>query len=298
MYHQVLHWAPNVEHLELYGLDIDTRFWRTIAGLSKLRTLRVHYASFRVLNPAMLSELRCSPDSLNTLLAGGPISTLETLTISSMGTTRDLSPRVALQSDFPPLLPNLRSLTCQFSLLFLASGRPLVRLHVLDDHCPPLDLSTILGSHGLNTITDLDIPSTIYLTAGHCFPQLRNLELKFPWFIDELKNPGPEVTANLVMLVDSCKKWAVSSAIQRLRVVLYAGFPLMDLALQHTMLTGSLSTFSALRWFQLGEGVEWERFAVDEAWRVLAYTRHRWNILGRFEAGDPCVVDYEDTFNG
>ncbi|KAF8890071.1 hypothetical protein BD779DRAFT_286466 [Infundibulicybe gibba] len=165
MYHQVLRWAPNVEHLQIYGLNIDTGFWRAIAGLSKLRTLILRFGSFRgdippeeidrvaglrvsslniwrsqlfCFNPATLSELCCSPNFLNTLLASGPIDTLETLIISPCrddmwslnilskvpsvrNLTIDPSAGVVPQSDFPSLLPNLCSLT---SSMFGANTTP------------------------------------------------------------------------------------------------------------------------------------------------------------------------------
>ncbi|KAF8890068.1 hypothetical protein BD779DRAFT_1671435 [Infundibulicybe gibba] len=347
MCHQILHWVPNVEFLQFIDSS-DIGFWGIIGKLSKLKTLDLYSMSFRdgvpaggidcvvglrvsslgifnskalsllqVLNLTVLSRLHCDPNSLSTLLAGGPIGTLETLTISSseesvspwsldilskVPSIRNLTIFTSateglefMTQDFSALLPNLHSLTCGSPLLFLASGRPLVSLHVLDEGGPVLDLGAILGSRGLNTIADLVIPSTIYPTGGHCFPHLRNLALEFPSYIDELENPGPEADAKLTtLIIDSCNKWVASPTIERLRITVCAGPPLVNLALQHTVLSGSLTPkFPALRRFQLGNEVEWERFGVDEAWRVLVPIWRQASIVVQFEAGSPGVVDHD-----
>ncbi|KAF8899450.1 hypothetical protein BD779DRAFT_1667118 [Infundibulicybe gibba] len=304
MYRQALRWAPNIKILRLSdSLNIGNGFWRIIGGLQKLTSLTMYSVSFRgdipanevahvaglrvlslnisnsrvfsllqVLNSTMLSRLNCDPNSLDTLLVGGPVETLETLTISdseiniqSMHITFSKVPYIrkltiyshteensteVVPRSSPTLLPNLQSLKCFFPLLaFLAPGRPLVSLHVLDDDSPPLDLGTILGSHSL---------------------------LGFPPDIEELKTPGPEATTKLTTLITD------------------AWFPLTDLALQHTILFRILlRTFPALLQFQLDDPVTWKRFSVDEAWRVLVPDKYREEVVAQLKAGDYDMVDHE-----
>ncbi|KAF8890063.1 hypothetical protein BD779DRAFT_1671432 [Infundibulicybe gibba] len=98
----------------------------------------------------------------------------------------------------------------------------------------------------------------------------------------------------MTLITDFCDKWAVSLTTQQLHISVYSRFPLMDLALQHTMLCGALSQkFPALLSFRLTYEVEWERSAVDEAWRVSVPTWHREEVVALFKTGDPCVVDYD-----
>ncbi|KAF8899470.1 hypothetical protein BD779DRAFT_1667135 [Infundibulicybe gibba] len=90
----------------------------------------------------------------------------------------------------------------------------------------------------------------------------------------------------MTLIADFCDKWAVSLTTQQLHIFLYARFPLMDLALQHAMLCGALSQkFPALLSFRLTYEVEWERSAVDEAWRVSVPTRRQADVVARFKAG-------------
>ncbi|KAF8899443.1 hypothetical protein BD779DRAFT_1667112 [Infundibulicybe gibba] len=275
-----------------------------------------------------LSELSCNLNTLDILLTGGFIDTLETLTISDrsgicMRSLLRVLPKVpsvhkfkvcsepftegpeALPQDFSTLLPNLRSLTCYHAFLaLLAPSRPLVSLNVLDEYSPPLNLSAILRSYGPNAtslgITCLYIPSNIYLTAGG-FPHLRKLVVEFPsaWYIArfELGIRGPKTTAGLMkFIIDACDKWAGNPSIQQLRIAIEPGFDPMDLdlAIQHAALSGSLlQKFPALRWFQLGDRIEWERLAVDEAWRVFVPINKRAHIVEQFEAGGPHVRDHD-----
>ncbi|KAF8890057.1 hypothetical protein BD779DRAFT_1671428 [Infundibulicybe gibba] len=202
-------------------------------------------------------------------------------------------PVEVIPQDFSALLKNLCSLTCLIPFLaFLAPGRPLVSLHVLDSNSPPLDLGTILGSRGPNTtIRDLEIPSTITPVTASDFPCLRNLKLEFDLDLDYEAEAAKWVT----LIVDTCDKWAVSpsESVQWLRMRVSAKFLIENLALQHAMLTGSLlQIFPALRQFQLGHA-RWERFSKDRAWQVLIPACHRMGIIARFKAGDPCVVDHD-----
>ncbi|KAF8899463.1 hypothetical protein BD779DRAFT_1667130 [Infundibulicybe gibba] len=342
-YHWALQWAPNIKLFQLSDSNIGSGFWKIIGGLSKLKALEMSSVSFQgdipveeidhvaglrvssleildsqvfslfqVLNPTILSKLDCDPESLDTLLAGGSIDSLEVLTIADQGGPGIASPdstsehsEISVRSlkailskvpslldltiypefiiedpgitpqDFSVLLPNLRSLACWFPhLAFLVLGRPLVSLQVLDGgDNPPLDLGAIpsLGSHGSMDITELCITSAISLTPGH-FPRLRKLVLDFPLDDDdELETPGPEVAAKLTTLItDTYNKWAVNPSVQQLHITICAEFPLLDLALQHTMLSGILlQKFPALRQFQLGDHVEWEWSAVDKAWQTI-----------------------------
>ncbi|KAF8899467.1 hypothetical protein BD779DRAFT_1465379 [Infundibulicybe gibba] len=201
-----------------------------------------------------------------------------------------------IPQDFSALLKNLCSLTCLVPFLaFLAPGRPLVSLHVLNGNSPPLDLGTILGSRGPNiTIKDLEVPSRITPTTASDFPRLHNLTLRFHLDYEHSIIPGPDAATNLMtLIVDTCNKWAVSPSVRWLHIRIGARFLTENLVLQHATLSGSLlQKFPALQQFQLGHA-RWERFAADEAWQVLIPACYRTNIIARFKAGNPCVVDHD-----
>ncbi|KAF8879280.1 hypothetical protein BD779DRAFT_1159636 [Infundibulicybe gibba] len=350
MHCRALRWIPNVEVLFLSSPRFNSGMWEVVGRSPRLRTLQISVPSqdgapakeieqiarlrlsnfiirspapalSRLLNPSALIEFSGDPDTLDTLLASGPITMLETLTIyqliearslintfSKVPSVRSLKVYSCIKEndgvtlkDFSTLLPNLRSLSCPPPLIMLlAPGRPLTMVDIMGTRLdPPSNLDTFLGSHEPNTtIVELRIPPIVgdETPAAGRFPCLRKLVLRN---IRRPQTPAPEATAELKsLIVSSCDKWAGNPSVQELAIPIEADVfmenPLVDLALHHAVLTESLSqSFPALLRFQLGQCAVWERFAVSDAWRVLVSAKDRAGLVARLEAGDLGVVDHD-----
>ncbi|KAF8882103.1 hypothetical protein BD779DRAFT_944070 [Infundibulicybe gibba] len=199
------------------------------------------------------------------------------------------------------VLPNLRYLECSLAVAkVLVPGRPLVELRVLD--CQPdfsADLRGIFGTTPLITLTSLSIiPNMIPDTPlAYQFPQLSELRLDFPSDVHPPEMTAREKEARLTGLFDYlCKKWSYHPGMKQLKMNFGwdMTYPLSDLALQYSILTGSLlRVFPNICHLQMVEFAIWERSDTSDAWRIFIPGAHCARVIKRLSKGEPGLVDHQ-----